>query len=175
MGAALQRNQIKTDNKWSADKVCGHQARVRKLLVTITRSASALFWFLFAVFAAFVFSSASVCHSLSDSLSSSLTLSRLLFSQYKFSPFFVSVRLCLFYFFSCSLTFRPPPSFSLFKSIQLPKTVCCLSPMIWFSTLRKSYLFSLLPRLEDPCCSCVCTQNRKLSEVMTRLAFWVLF
>lgn len=49
--AELQRNQIKTDNKWSAEEACGQPAEVREpLTTTITNSASA---FLSAVFARF--------------------------------------------------------------------------------------------------------------------------
>lgn len=41
---AVQRNQIKTDNKWSAEEACGHRAEVRELLTTtITHSVSVFF------------------------------------------------------------------------------------------------------------------------------------
>lgn len=41
---AVQRNQIKTDNKWSAEEACGHRAEVRELLTTtIAHSASVFF------------------------------------------------------------------------------------------------------------------------------------
>lgn len=86
---AVQRNQIKTDNKWNAEEACGHQAEVRQLLTTThTFTHTPPLSFLSAAFATFLFLSASLYLTFSDSLSSSQTLLQLPFALYEFSPFF---------------------------------------------------------------------------------------
>lgn len=102
---AVQRNQIKTDNKLCAEEACGHWAGVRELpRTTITHSASVGFICSVCRFPILVCIAPS--HFFFYSLSSSQTLLRLPFSIWVFSIYF---RLHFLFFLSSvwhTLTFR---------------------------------------------------------------------
>lgn len=130
---AVQRNQIKTDNKWSAEEACGHHAEVREpARTTHTFTHTPPLSFLSAAFATFLFLSASLYLTFSDSLSSSQTLLRLPFTLYEFSPFFhlfqppISLFLSSVWHFS---DFPPFFFFGVYWTVSLPPCFCRFRPI----------------------------------------------
>lgn len=81
---AVQRNQINTDNIWSAEEACGHWAEVREPLTTTVAHSACIFFYL-QYFAPLLFLSAPVYLTSSDSLSSSQALLWLPYTLYELS------------------------------------------------------------------------------------------
>lgn len=175
---AVQRNQIKTDNKWSAEEACGHRAEVRELLTTtITHSASVVF-----ICSILPLSFSCLHHYLTFflySLPSSQTLLWLPFTLSEFSLFFHLFQ-PLFSLF-LSFVWHFPTSFCVYWTVSLcllVTIICslfsylmlylCLESLFFEAMVKHfwKYTFCLRFIWKDWFHSCLCTLNIELKHII---------